>query len=412
MRFDLLLAGGEVVDPGGGQQGRLDVAVAQGRIAAVDRAIPRESAREVYDVSGCYVTPGLIDLHTHVYWGATYWGLEPDPVAARSGVTTWLDAGSAGAYNFPGLRRFIIERSQCRIRAFLNISCIGLTAPTYELSNPDYLDVPLARTIIERHRDLIVGVKARVDRNTTRGTGLLGLERARALADQVGLPLMVHIGMGPPELGEILRWLRPGDILTHCFTGHSHRILSEERRLREEVRRLRDQGLILDIGHGSGSFSYEVAEALLAEGVWPDVISSDIHQISVQGPMYDLPTVLSKFLNLGLSLEAVVERATVRAARAVGLTDLGTLRPGRRLISPSSGLEQGAFTFYDVFMAARPGRVRLVNVLTMRDGRVLWRQPEPALQPWAVLPPHQRAVLQPETVAAPGDGQGAARGTP
>ena len=220
-RYDVLIAGGRVIDPGSGLVGDFDVAIAGGKVAAVEAGIPPESADRVIDASGQLVTPGLVDLHTHIYWGATYWGIEPDPVAARSGVTTWLDVGSAGAYSFPGFRRYVAEPSKSRVFSLLNLSAIGLIAPTYEFANIDYCDVELAAKIVEENRDLIAGIKARIDAFTTRGTGIKPLELARELADQVQLPLMVHIGTAPPTLDEICRIPPPGrhpDALLHWST--------------------------------------------------------------------------------------------------------------------------------------------------------------------------------------------------
>ncbi len=391
MDFDLVIRGGEVVDPGSNLLGRLDVGIRGGIIAAVDRSLPVETAGETLEAAGQIVTPGLLDLHTHVYWGATYWGIEPDPVAARTGVTTWLDAGTSGAYGFPGFRRYVIEQSEARVLALLNTSAIGLTAPTYELANLDYCDLDLAHQIVDANRDVLVGIKARVDANTTRGVGLEPLRLARKLADRVGLPLMVHIGKGPPALDEIFTLLRPGDILTHCCTGQANRILGAGGRLRDFVRRAWNEGLVLDVGHGTGSFSYEVAEQMLAAGLPPDVISSDIHQLSVQGPMFDLPTTLSKFLNLGMELPEVIERATARPARAIRRPELASLKPGAPADVAVFALEEGDYTFHDVFMTARSGKLRLVNRTTIRAGRRMAMRPERPAAIWAVLPEHQRA---------------------
>jgi dihydroorotase len=393
-RFDVLIAGGRVLDPGAGINGRYDVGIADGRIAGIEPSIDSALAGRVVDARGQVVTPGLVDLHTHVYWGATYWGIEADPVAARSGVTTWIDVGSAGAYSFPGLRRYVVEPSRTRIFALLNLSAIGLIARTWEFANLDYCDVDLAATIVDANRDVILGIKARIDRHTTRGTGIRPLELARALADRVGLPLMVHIGWGPPAIGEIAALLRPGDILTHCCTGGDHRIVMPDGRIRQEMQDLHDRGLVLDIGHGTGSFSYEVAEALLGQGIVPDVISSDIHQLSVQGPMFDLPTTLSKFLNLGMSLEDVIERATARPAAALRRPELGTLRLGSPADVALFRIEEGEYAFYDVDMRRRRGTRRLVNTLTLVGGAELPRRGELAPQAWAVLPDHQRPILE------------------
>lgn len=380
--YDTIIAGGDVVDPASGYTGRYDVAISGGTIAAVEQDLDPYSARQVIDARGQIVTPGLIDLHTHIYWGVTYWGIEPDPVAARSGVTTWLDAGSAGAYSFPGFRRYVAEPSRARIYSLLNLSAIGLIAPTWEFSNLDYCDVALATTIVEQNRDLIVGIKARIDANTTRGTGIRPLHLARELADSVELPLMVHIASGPPTLDEIADLLRPGDILTHCCTGQSNRLSEPEGIVDAHIARLQERGLILDVGHGTGSFSYDVAEALLRQDIIPDVISSDIHQLSVHGPMFDLPTTLSKFLNLGMSLPDVIERATSRPAAAMRRSDLGSLRPGSPADIALFTLEEGDWTFYDVKMEARQGTQRLVNTLTMVDGEALPRLPERDPAPW------------------------------
>ena len=393
--FDTIIAGGEVIDPAAGFNGKLDIGIKQGRIAAVEPALDPQLATNVIDASGQLVTPGLVDLHTHIYWGATFWGIEPDPVAARSGVTSWLDVGSAGAYSFPGFRRYVAEANRSRVFAFLNLSAIGLIAPTWEFANPDYWDVDLATTIIEANRDLILGIKARIDKNTTRGVGVAPLIKARELADRVGLPLMVHIGSGPPTLAEITGHLRPGDILTHCFTGQDMRILGQDGVPDAAIRELQARGLILDIGHGAGSFSYEVAEQMMVAGVLPDVISSDIHQISVQGPMFDMPTTLSKFLNLGLGLPEVIARATSRPAAAMGRPDLGTIAVGSVADIALFELKRGDYRFHDIHMAERPGEQLLVSTRTLIDGKVLPPCEERPPLPWAVLSEAQQIALRP-----------------
>lgn len=393
-RFDVVVAGGHVLDPAARIEGDYDIGISDGRITAIEPALDRAPATRVIDARDQIVTPGLVDLHAHVYWGATYWGIEADPVAARSGVTTWLDVGSAGAYSFPGFRRYVAERSRARIYALLNLSSIGLIAPTWEFSNLDYCDADLAAKVVDANRDIILGIKARIDSSTTRGVGLRPLEIARALADRVDLPLMVHISTGPPTIEEVAKLLRPGDILTHCFTGGDMRIVNAGGRARADVKALHDQGLILDIGHGTGSFSYEVAEGMLDQGIMPDVISSDIHQLSVQGPMFDLPTTLSKFLNLGMSLRDVIERATARPARAMRRPELGTLRLGSQADLALFRLVEGEYAFHDVEMRRRSGTRRLVNTLTLVAGEALPTTPESPLHVWSVLPEHQRPILE------------------
>jgi len=394
MRFDLLIKGGEVVDPGGGRSGRLDVAIKRNRIAAVDPDIPAESAFRVIDAAGRHVTPGLVDLHTHVNYGLGFYGIRPDPIAARSGVTTWLDVGSSGAYNFLGFREFIIEKARARIYALLNISSIGLTARTWELANPGYTDVDICCKIIDLNRDILLGVKVRIDGLTTSGQGLAPLQRAREAADRCELPLMTHIGSGPPGIDGVIELMRPGDILTHCFTGGTMRIVEESGNLRETVKRAWDAGLVMDIGHGAGSFSFETAEALMAQGYRPDVISSDIHQMSVSGPMFDMPTCLSKFLSLGMSFSEVIHAATERPAAVMGLEkEIGTLRPGALADIALFEIIDGDFTFYDVFMNPHPGKQLVRNTLTIIDGREMAHQSDDPLMPWIELSEDQETLI-------------------
>ena len=393
--YDTIIAGGHVIDPASGLSAPADVAIKDGVIAAVQPSLNSADATNVISTAGQYVTPGLVDLHTHIYWGVTYWGIEPDPVAARSGVTTWLDVGSAGGYTWPGFRRWIAEPAKSKVFALLNMSSIGLVAPTWELSNIDYCDVDLGVMIVEKNRDLIVGIKARIDPNTTRGTGIEPLKRARELADRVGLPLMVHIGGAPPTLAEILAEMQPGDILTHCFTGQPNKIIDAQGVVFPSVKDLHDRGLILDIGHGAGSFSFETAEKMLAQGILPDVISTDIHQLAIQGPAFDMPVTLSKFLNLGMTLEQVIACATVNAAKAIHLKGIGTLAVGAPADIATFVVDEGDFTFQDVHMNVRKGRKLLVNKMTMVDGAVLPQAEDLPLQPWSALPEHQRGKVIP-----------------
>lgn len=390
--YDLLITGGELINPGAKQRGFFDIAIKDGKIAAIAPNINPHLVSKQLDARGQIVTPGLIDLHTHIYWGVTYWGIEADPVAARTGVTGWVDAGSAGAYTFPGFRRYVKEASRARIFCLLNLSAIGLVAPTWEFANPDYSDLALAERTVEENRDLIVGIKARIDQNTTRGVGIRPLEQARELADRVKLPLMVHIGYGPPSLHDILPLLRAGDILTHCFTGGTHRIVGPDGLVYQSARELQERGILLDIGHGTGSFSFPVAESAMAQQIIPDVISSDIHQLSVQGPMFDLPLTLSKFLQLGMSLDDVIERATVRPARAIGLEKAGTLEVGSPADIALFRLEENEMTLFDSQMDERMGKLQLVSTHTLVDGVELERIPERAPAIWATLPEHQQRL--------------------
>jgi dihydroorotase len=394
MHFDTVIKGGHVIDPGTGKNGSFDIGIKRDRIAAVESDLPEASAEHVIKANGLYVTPGLVDLHTHVYYGATFWGIEPDPVAARSGVTTWLDVGSAGAFNLIGLRDWIVRPAQSRIYALLNISSIGLTAMTHELANLAYCDVDICCKLVNLNRDFVLGVKARIDHNTIGANGLEPLARARMAADRLQLPLMVHIGGGPPGLESVLCMLKPGDILTHCFTGHDMRLIDVNGKPLEGVHRARDMGVVLDIGHGAGSFSFETAEAMLAAGELPDAISTDIHQMSVHGPLFDMPTCLSKFLALGMSLEQVIAAATIKPARAMGLADeVGTLRPGAQADVALFKMYYGDFTFYDVFMNPRKGAQLLQNTLTIARGREMPRGGIEHTAPWITFTKDQSELV-------------------
>jgi dihydroorotase len=391
--FDLLIKNGLVIDPAAGYDGLLDVAIKRNRIAAVEANIPAEATFQVIDASEQIVTPGLIDLHTHIYRGATYWGINADVVGPRTGVTTWLDVGSAGAFNFPGFREFIVKPATVRIYAYLNISTIGLTAQNYELANLAYCDVPIFRRLADQHRDLIYGVKVRMGTPTVGTNGLLPLQRARQAADECALPLMVHIAVAPPTVEEVLAYLRPGDILTHCYTGQTMRLVDEHGAILDSARRAWQSGVIMDIGHGAGSFSFNSAEALIAAGYQPHVISTDIHQESIHGPMFDLPTVLSKFLHMGMSLPEVIRAATSRPAQVLGLErEIGSLAPGALADVALFRLHKGNFPLYDIHGQLREGGTLLRNTLTILNGRPLAPLADEPPAPWISLSELQQQI--------------------
>jgi dihydroorotase len=382
MQFDLLIKGGEVVDDAAGLSGRRDMAVKRDRIAAVDHDIPKDSAFRVIDAAGLVVTPGLIDIHAHVYRGATYWGVDADAVGSRTGVTSWVDAGSPGALSLDAFRRFIIGPAQVRISTFLNISSIGLIAQDFELCNLNYCDVDLFELVANLNRDILQGVKVRMGATTVGPNGLEPLLRARRAAERCGYPIMVHIATAPPKLPDILELMRPGDIVTHCFTGQSMKILDDNGVPLNVVRRAVDRGIIFDIGHGAGAFTFRTAEAAMAAGIKPHIVSTDIHQLSIAGPMFDMPTCLSKFLLLGHSLGASVDLATSAPAKLLGLHELGSLKPGSYADIALFHLLNGAFPLYDVDHQMRTGKQLLVNELTIVRGRPMVRQPAAARHDW------------------------------
>jgi dihydroorotase len=382
MRFDLVIKGGQTIDDAAGLTGRRDVAVLKGKIAAVEPDIPAETAYRTIDASGLYVTPGLIDLHAHVYRGATFWGIDADAAGSRSGTTSFIDAGSAGALTLEGLREFIIAPAEVRISAFLNISYIGLTGHDYELANLAYCDVRLFEIVANLNRDILHGVKVRLGASTVGPNGIEPLRLGLQAAERCGLPLMVHISVPPPRLEEILPLLREGDIITHCFTGHGMKLVDDAGVPHAVTRQAIDRGIVLDIGHGAGSFVFKSAEAALAGGIKPHVISTDIHQISVDGPMFDLPTCVSKFLALGVGLSEAIAMVTTGPARTLGMTDRGTLKPGALADLALFTLETGEFPLYDIANEVRVGKQLLVNQMTLVAGRPMARRPKPARAEW------------------------------
>jgi len=351
--YDVLLKGGRVIDPAQGLDGLYDVAFADGRVAAIAPSIEPGQARDLRDVSGKIVVPGLIDMHTHVYWGGTSLGVDADTIARRSGTTTFIDAGSSGAGNVPGFRRHVIETSQSRILAFLNISFPGIYAFSKTVMVGECEDLRLLNAneclrLAEENRDIIVGIKARVGFNAGGNSGMAPLRLALEVADALGVPVMAHIDNPPPSREEILAALRPGDILTHCFRPFPNAPIHGDGTLRKEMIEARDRGIIFDIGHGYGGLSFKAARAAMAEGLMPDVLSSDVHVISVDGPAYDVLAVMSKFMALGMSLEQVVAAATANPAKALGRDDFGTLRVGA--LGDATIIEEaaGPFTHTDV----------------------------------------------------------------
>ncbi len=300
----------------------------------------------------------------------------------RAGRRRWVDAGSAGGYAIGGLRRFVAGPAQVRVLAFLNVSSIGLVARSWELANEHYLDEELCARMAAEHEGFIVGIKARIDRDTVGGLGIEPLRAAVRVAERAGLPVMAHVAHGPPELEDVLGELRPGDVLTHCATPASMGPLDERGRVRPELLRAAERGVLLDIGHGTGSFGFDAAEALVREGL-PLIVSSDAHQLSVQGPMYDLPTCLTKLHMLGVPLDELVEAVTVRPARAIGRDDLGTLRVGSAADVTVLRQEPGPYEVGDVTGAVRHADCRFVAEATYVAGRPLEHRPLPPPAPWA-----------------------------
>jgi len=377
MAFDLILRGGRVLDPSQNLDRIADVGFANGRVAEIGEWLPADGAK-VEDVGGLIVTPGLIDLHTHVYWGGTSLGIDADDFGRRSGVTTCVDTGSAGPGNFAGFRKHVIERSDVRILAYLHVSFAGIFAFGHRVMVGESLDVRMLAVrdtveVIEANRDVIVGVKVRIGRMTSGQNGLAVLESGMQAAEQVGLPLMVHIDEPPPSYEDLCDRLRPGDVLTHCFRPFPNAPMRPDGTVRPAVRRARERGVIFDIGHGKGSFAYSTARPMLAAGFKPDTISSDIHILCIDGPAYDQVTTMSKFLCLGMDLTEVIAASTINAAKALGRPELGSLRPGSVGDATLLTVREGKFEYEDVLGEILKGDRRILSEGAVIAGK-MWHR--------------------------------------
>ena len=376
MRFDLVLKGGHLIDPAAGIDGGRDVAFSAGRVAAVDAIIPEESAREAVELGGAYVAPGLIDLHAHAFIAGHDLGVQTDDVCSSTGVTTLCDAGSTGAANLAGLREYVMARAETRVLAFLHISAIGLThLGIGEHCLLDYSDPDLAAAVAREHRDVVLGIKVREQVEVVANHGLEPLRRGLRAAEAAGLPVIVHVNNPPTEYGEVLALLRPGDIVSHFLHGRGSGILDARGRIKAAVHDARRRGIVFDVAHGRNHVNFPVVRKAFTEGFYPDTISSDLTRPGRAGVVKDLPTTLSKFLNLGMPFADVVRAATAAPARAIGRSgDLGTLAVGAPGDAAVFVIESGRFPYEDADGNAMEGATRWTPRLTVRAGRVWWRQ--------------------------------------
>jgi len=381
MPLDLILRGGRVVDPSQKLDAVTDVGFADGKVAVIGNALKAERGTEVRDVSGYIVTPGLIDLHTHVYWGGTSIGIDAEEFCRTSGVTTAIDTGSAGPGNFAGFRKHVIEPSQVRILAYLHVSHAGIYAYSHRVMVGESEEIRLmnpidAAEVADANRDLIVGIKVRVGRNSSGTSGIVPLEIALEVADAVGMPLMAHIDHPPPSYEEVVSRLRPGDVLTHAFRPFPNSPATAQGTVKKVVLEARERGVLFDIGHGKGSFAFKTARAMLANGFYPDTISSDVHILCINGPAFDQVTTMSKFLCMGMSLPDVVAASTVNAAMALRRPELGSLKPGSAGDATMISVKEGRFDYVDVVGEHLIGERKIVSEGVVIGGR--WWHPKPS----------------------------------
>lgn len=385
--YELLLKGGHVIDPKNAISRVMDVAVSGGKIARVAPNIPAREARTVADVAGLFVTPGLLDIHTHLYAGtgaraiAGDQSVYPDGFSFRTGVTTMVDAGTSGWRNFPDFEQRVIGRAKTRVLAFLNICGVGMAAQGED--NPEDMDAGEAVKMAKAHHGLIVGFKvahyALPD--------FRDVDRAVEAAGQTGLIVMVDFGtaQGPRNIANLLQEkLRPGDIYTHMYSGLRQELVNGA--VNPAMIAARKRGVIFDLGHGGGSFFWNIAAPAFEQGFYQDSISTDLHADSMNTGMKDLPNVMSKVLNLGVPLERVVAMSTWNPAREIGHAELGNLDAGAEADIAVLALERGHFGFLDSAGARRAGDRKLAAEMTIRKGAVVWDLNGRAAADWKSFP--------------------------
>jgi len=404
-KYDLLLKGGHVIDPKNGLSAVRDVAIAGGKVAAVAAKIDPAEAFKVVDVGGLYVTPGLIDIHVHVFAGTgeknSYAGdnsLYPDGYTLRVGVTTVADAGCAGWRNFEDFKTRVIDRSKTRVLAFLNIVGNGMRGGAYEQDLADMAAAPAAE-MAKKYPGVIVGIKTA----HYAGPEWTPVENAVQAGTAANIPVMVDFGNDKPErpvADLVTKKLRPGDIYTHMYSGLRHELVDGH--VNPGLVEGRKRGVIFDVGHGGGSFAWRVAVPSIKEGFVPDSISTDLHIGSMNAGMKDQINVMSKFLALGLSLDDVIKQSTWNPAREIKQEGLGNLSVGAGADVAVLRLENGNFGFVDSFGGRLRAKQKLVCEMTLRDGKVVYDLNGLARPDWTTLPPDYKSTSDPRWAGGPG----------
>jgi dihydroorotase len=389
--FDLLIRNGHVIDPAQDIDGIADVGIQDGRVQSVGQALDATGCKDIRDAAGTYVCPGLVDLHGHWYEASLY-GINAE-IGLNHGVTTAVDAGTAGFSNFPEFRRHTIQTSRARILAFVHVSFMGLHGPfAEELMDLRYARPKETAIVVAENPDVTVGVKVRLGAMTA-NHGNQALDLALEAAREAKTPVMAHVSAGADER-YVLDHLRPGDILTHCFHGRANRMIADTPEgFIPELKLARERGVIFDIGHGCGSFAWKTAQHAFEHHFWPDTISTDLHRYSVDSPwLVTMPQVMSKFLSLGMSLKDVIAKSTIAPANVLGRTkEFGSLRPGSIADLMQFRIREGSFTFIDSLRVPRQGNRLIEPVLTVRNG--IAYEPGSVVVPMRPVYPCDRAVF-------------------
>lgn len=373
-QYDLVLQDGEVIDPASGRRGRFDVAFSGGRVAAIEPRIEAAAATQAVRVDGCLVTPGLVDLHSHVFDGVGE-GVDADGYCLARGTTTAVDGGSAGARTFTAFKR-ITAGCRTRVLAWLNLSSIGqVDIRVGELLALPWIDVDAAVATARDNPDVIVGFKARLSTYVAGGTCKPVLRLLREAAEAAKLPVMVHIGDTGEPLAEILEELRPGDVVTHALTGRKHGMLRADGTLIPEVFAARERGVLFDAARGRNHVAFPVMQAAVEQGFLPDSLATDITVATGRDPAFSLPLMATHLLSFGVPIDEVIRRVTVNPARAIGREELGRLEVGGVGDATILRLEEGEFTIEDVDGRQRQTRQRLVAAGVVRDGQYLAIEP-------------------------------------
>ena len=376
MKADILLKGGVVVDPASFINERKNIAIKDGNIIETHAGM---QAERVIDANGYYIFPGLIDFHAHVYSPGAEFSVRADPSFMPQGVTTVVDAGSAGAVNYDNFLKTSVAFSQTRIYGLLNVSPLGmLTLRWHEEVNPKYYDAELIKTVCEQHKGQIVGLKCRQSKDVVAEFGMEPLKTAINIAEKVGLPVVVHVTDPPVAMDELAEMLRPGDVLCHCYNGTGNTILANDGKVLPGVKQAQSRGVILDAANGKFHFSFKVARQALAEGILPDIISSDLTVMTLyMDYVFGLPYVMSKYLSLGMDISDIVQRCTVAPAKWLGISeDLGTLANGAKADIAIFKLVERSTPFLDTFGEVFVGDKLLVPQMTMMNGKIVYRNME------------------------------------